>query len=106
MLAGVEPKLLPTILALIGEKHGQSDFYSSLLPMAPDLMSFIDRKAMITEAMAKNEAEITALISVLRARNNELNKRLTLIELGDSNQAGVDGDGESENGEKKRQRLR
>ena len=61
MLAGVEPRLLPKILAMIGEKNGQSDFYTSLLPVAPDLMSFIDRKAMIIDERARKAVQIKEL---------------------------------------------
>ena len=43
----MEVNLLPHILALIGRVHGHSEFYTSLLPVAPDLLSFIDRKAML-----------------------------------------------------------
>ena len=37
--AGVEPVLLPRILALIGEEHGQGELYNTLIQTAQDLMS-------------------------------------------------------------------
>jgi len=108
MLAGVEPKLLPKILALIGEKNGQSDFYTSLLPVAPDLMSFIDRKAMLKDERARKAVqmkELTRQLAVLAAEDDQLNKRLALIELGDSKQAAVVDRGKEGDGGEKRQRM-
>ena len=111
MLAGVEPRLLPKILAMIGEKNGQSDFYTSLLPVAPDLMSFIDRKAMIIDERARKAVqikELTRQLAVLTAEDDQLNKRLVMIELGDSRQqSGVDGGGDSKEGDggEKRPRM-
>ena len=116
VLAGVEPKLFPGILALIGEEHGQSEFYTSLMPIVPDLMSFIDRRAMIEDEKSRNAAHSSALnaeyehkmaalaaeyerkmaslkthflseTSRLTAKVIDLNNRLALIELGDSKQA-------------------
>jgi len=44
LFADNEPTLLPDIIALIGNKRGQSELYTSLLPMAPELLSYIDAK--------------------------------------------------------------
>ena len=100
MLADIEPKLLPTILALIGRKNGQSEFYTSLLPVAPDLMSFIDRKVILKDRRDKIEVKRAALTSeyerklaLLNAEENDINNRLALIELGDSKQAVVNDEG-------------
>jgi len=118
IFADIEPVLYPQILALIGDRHGQSELYTGLIPAAPDLLSFIDRKAMLDEAMARNTARATSLseeykqkvaeyetkmaslktqflseTSRLTAENNELNNRRTLIDLGDSRQS-VTGEGE------------
>ena len=95
MFADVEPKLLPKILALIGERHGQSEFYTSLLPVAPVLLSFIDRKAMIKD-----------IIKSLTSDLDKMNNRLALIELEDSKQAVGNGDSIKEGGGgEKRQRM-
>jgi len=59
--ADIEPTLLPRILALIGKEHGQSEFYTALIPMVPDLMSYIDRRALIDDVIAKNSSDIAAL---------------------------------------------
>jgi len=53
--ADIEPLLFPNILALIGIEHGQSEFYQALIPMAPDLMSYIDRRALISRDIAAVE---------------------------------------------------
>ena len=37
--------------------------YSALLPIAPDLLSFIDRKALIYYSIAENKEDITYLTS-------------------------------------------
>jgi len=113
VLADIEPKLLPTVLALIGTHHGQSEFYTSLMPIVPDLMSFIDRRAMIENEKGRNASHSSALnaeyehkmaaltaeyeqkmaslkthfwseTSRLTAKDIDLNNRLALIELGDS----------------------
>ena len=87
--ADIEPILLPNIISLIGEKRGQSDLYAALLPMAPDLLSYIDREAMIDSEVAKNMIEINALtqrLSVLSAKNQELSRRREIISLGSSSQ--------------------
>ena len=63
IFADVEPVLLPKILALIGDRHGQSELYTALIQTAPDLMSYLDRKALIRDTMAKNTARATALAS-------------------------------------------
>ena len=40
LFVDIEPVLLPQILALIGSEHGQSELYSALIQMAPDLLSY------------------------------------------------------------------
>ena len=57
----IEPVLLPQVLALIGDRHGQSDLYTALIPTAPDLLSYIDRKALIDRTLAKNEEKASIL---------------------------------------------
>lgn len=61
IFADIEPVLLPKILSLIGQKNGQSELYTTLIHTAPDLLSYIDRKALIDHTMAKNTAQTTAL---------------------------------------------
>jgi len=112
----MDVNLLPHILALIGREHGHSEFYTSLLPVAPSLMSFINRKAILEEERAKNlsraailRQQADALIrqaSIISAKNDQIDKRLALIGLGDSKQAVVnDGGKEGGGGGEKRQRI-
>ena len=61
LFADIEPVLLPNILAIIGANHDQSELYNALILTAPDLMSYIDRKAMLKDVMTKNVARINAL---------------------------------------------
>ena len=85
LFADIEPSLLPNILALIGEIHGQSELYTALVPTAPDLLSYIDRKALIKDVLAKNQAQM----SLLAAHNRELIQRLASLDKGDSKQLAV-----------------
>lgn len=123
LFADIEPALLPTILELIGENHGRSELYATLIHTAPDLLSYIDRKALIDSEMAKvefrcaelkdeYERKIAALktemlteTSRLNDKKADLSRRLTLIDSGDMKQSVV---GEEGNGmvgsSKKRQR--
>ena len=58
--------------------------------MAPDLMSYIDREAMINGEVAKNMIEINALtqrLSILSAKNQELSRRREMISSGSSQQS-------------------
>jgi len=83
--ADIEPILLPNILALIGEKRGQSDLYAALVPTAPELLSYIDREAMMRSIMESNMARIDALakeMAPLIAQNADMERRLELAELG------------------------
>jgi len=107
IFAGIEPVLLPKILALIGNKHGQSELYTALIHTAPELLSYIDRKALIRNALANVEANFNGLsadyeravtwyerkvaaikieylnrISHLGAQKANLGSRLALLELG------------------------
>jgi len=97
IFAGIEPVLLPKILALIGNRHGQSELYTALTHTAPALLSYVDRKALIQKALAKAEADFNSLsaeyeramtwyryhISHLGAQKVNLSSRLAQIDLGD-----------------------
>lgn len=90
IFASIEPVLLPNILDLIGNKHGQSELYTALIHTAPELLSYIDRKALIRNALAKVEAEYEHAvtwylnhISQLSTEKAHLNSRLAQIDLGD-----------------------
>ena len=115
IFADIEVNLLPRILALIGRELGHSEFYTSLLPVAPDLLSFINREAILEEERAKNTlqvADITSQIAALTQqaaaltnKNDQIDKRLTLIKLGDAKQTAVVDDGKECGGGEKRQRV-
>ena len=113
IFADIEPILLPDILALIGERHGQSEFYTALIHTAPDLLSYMNRKAMINNEMERNKAhdndlvvqiaELTRQRAALSAKNDQLSSRLALIDSGDTKQSVVEKEDKG-NGGKKRQR--
>ena len=112
IFADIEPVLLPRILALIGERHGQSELYTALVRTAPELLSYIDRKALIDREIAKNISQADTLrqqanalmlqASVITAKNDLLSKRREMIDIGDSMQS-AGGEGNSiKVGDKKR----
>jgi len=61
IFADIEPILLPDILTLISSENGLSELYTALIQTAPDLLSYIDRKALIQDVMAKNTARAADL---------------------------------------------
>jgi len=98
--ADIEPALLPRILALIGRRHGQSGFYTSLIPMVPELMSCVDTSGMMKDLMVKNEArdnelakqmaELARQRAALSAKNDQLSRRLAARESsGDSRHSAI-----------------
>jgi len=93
LLVDIDPNLLPQTLVLIGREHGHSEFYTSLLPVAPDLLSFINREAILEKEKAKNTAQIAELtrqLAALSSKNDQIDKRLELIKLGSKQMAVVD----------------
>ena len=64
---------------LIGGNHGQCELYTALIQMVPDLLSCIDRNAMIKDEMTRNSlrmAELTRQLAALSAKNDLLSKML------------------------------
>ena len=96
-----DPLLLPKVLDLMTverdpnrirshARYQLSELFVTIVHMAPDLMSYIDREAMIDSEVAKNMIEINALtqrLSVLSAKNQELNRRREMISSGSSQQS-------------------
>ena len=115
IFADIDPILLSNILALIGEKHGHSEFFTSLLPVAPDLMSFINREAMLRDKKDQNAIqraqivdqmkELTRQLADLAADDDQIDKRLAQVKLGDSKQMAVVDGGGGREGREKRQRI-
>jgi len=130
IFANIEPTLLPKVLSLIGNRYGQSELYTALIPTAPDLLSYIDRKALIKDTLTKVEArgitlkdecaqkvaeyerKIAALktemiteASRLTAQKADLSSRLARIDSEDKKQSS-NGEGECKEigSSKKRQR--
>mmetsp|Transcript_3158 Transcript_3158/g.5761 ORF Transcript_3158/g.5761 Transcript_3158/m.5761 type:complete len:126 (+) Transcript_3158:247-624(+) len=89
----IEPVLLPNILALGGEKHGQNEIFCMLIATVPDLASVVNKKAVIKEKIAENNAEYARRtaehlrqIAALTSENLQLNKELVSIDSGEKNQ--------------------
>jgi len=91
LFADIEPALLPRILALIRRECGQSELYTALIPVVPDLMSCVDTNGMIKDEMVRNSlqmAELTRQLAALSAKNEQLSRRLAAKEdSGDSQQS-------------------
>ena len=111
LFADIEPVLLPDILALISRNHGRSELYCALTHTAPDLLSYIDRKAMVQDALAKMEAQGAALkveyerkMADINDKKADLSSRLALIDLGDIKQSAVEKGNEVAERRNKRQR--
>jgi len=79
LFADIEPTLLPRTLALIGREHGQSEFYTALISMVPDLMSCIDTRGMMKALLMKDEARAKDL--AVKWLNLLVNKQLFLLRL-------------------------
>jgi len=94
---------------LIGEEHGQGEFYQALVPMVPALMSCVDTSGMMKDLKARNSlrmAELNRQLAALSVWNEQLDRRLAVRESGDSRQSVIverTGETEAESG-KKRQR--
>ena len=61
IFAEIEPILLPEVLALVGGKHGQNELYQMLLGTAPDLVSIVNRKAVIKQQIADHLDKVREL---------------------------------------------
>ena len=90
LFADIEPvTLLPRILALIGEKHGRSEFYTTLIPTVPELMSCVDTSGMMKDLIVKNASQAATLrqqVTALTDENEHLSRRLAARESGGSQQ--------------------
>ena len=80
----IKPVHLPNIFAMIGQYHDVSSFYTALVPTAPDVLSFIDRKVMLKDAIDVNTSDTTALdaefesqVAALKARYSHQRSLLT-----------------------------
>ena len=90
LFADIEPILVPHLLALIGEEHGQCGFYQALVPMVPALMSCVDTSGMMKDLKARNSlrmAELNRQLAALSIWNDQLDRRLAVRESGDSRQS-------------------
>mmetsp|Transcript_3157 Transcript_3157/g.5760 ORF Transcript_3157/g.5760 Transcript_3157/m.5760 type:complete len:126 (+) Transcript_3157:247-624(+) len=93
LFAEIEPVLLPDILALVGGKYGQNEIFRMLIATVPDLASVVNKKAVIKEKIAENNAEYARRtaehlrqIAALTSENLQLNKELVSIDSGEKNQ--------------------
>ena len=75
----IDPLILPEALALAGSmRRSHNEFYRLLIATSPDLMSLVDKRAMLQVGMDKNTsqvADIAAQIAALNARMSSLKVR-------------------------------
>ena len=55
--------------------------YTALISTAPDLLSFIDRKALLTGTVAKSKADMTALDNEYEREVAALNAKLSALKM-------------------------
>jgi len=89
---------------LIGEEHGQGEFYQALVPMVPALMSCVDTSGMMKDLKARNSlrmAELNRQLAALSIWNEQLDRRLAVRESGDSRQSAIAGSAATVSGNKR-----
>lgn len=101
--AQIDPVVLPDVLAIVGKELLVTDMYGALVTTASDLMSLVNKPAVLKERMndkRKQIAEYNQKIGVLNAEINELNEELQSM----STPSVSNDDMVSDSGKKKRRR--
>ena len=57
----IDALVLPELLALVGQNHGQSEMYRLLIAVVSDLASTVNREAVLKDRMDENTAQIAVL---------------------------------------------
>mmetsp|Transcript_24978 Transcript_24978/g.42799 ORF Transcript_24978/g.42799 Transcript_24978/m.42799 type:complete len:476 (-) Transcript_24978:144-1571(-) len=57
----IEPLLLPNILSMMGEYHGQSELYRMLIATVPELVSIVNKKAALQQRLSDNVSRMDAI---------------------------------------------
>ena len=76
----VDALVLPEVLALVGEAHGQTELYHMLIAIVPELASIVNRKVIVQQKLAEKSAQMDAI----RAEMDNLSKELASIELSEA----------------------
>ncbi|KAL9181730.1 hypothetical protein ACHAXT_012073 [Thalassiosira profunda] len=93
IIAGIDPILLPDILALVwATSDGRDDLFNAMVETAPKLVALIDRRSLLENLIAKRRAHIAALTEEADA----LDRRLLLLESGVGGPPKTKGGGEPE----------
>jgi len=94
VFAEIDPVLLPNILAITGEEHGQDELFRMLVASAPGLASVVNKEAAAKEKIAEKATKMTALDARMAAidaeRNALANEILQLKKKLVSNKSGDD----------------
>ena len=87
IFSDIDALVLPEVLALVGQSHGQTELYHMLIAVVPDLASTVNRKVILQQKYAEKSAQMEAL----RTEMVEINNELALIARKERNQT-VSGD--------------
>ena len=82
IFAGIDPALLPDLLALASLEHGHTELYCLLVATAHDLIPLVDKESMMEAAIANNTARINELARqtpALAAVNSSIKRRLEAL---------------------------
>ena len=88
IFSDIDALVLPEVLALVGQSHGQTELYRMLIAVVPDLSSTVNRKVILQQKYA----EMSAQMEAIRAKMVEINTELALIARKERNQSAVSGD--------------
>jgi len=90
ILPQIEPVLLPNVLAMVGDVHGQSELYRMLNATVSDLASIVNKKTALKERMADNESRILTLNTEYAREKSallvEYERRLAALSAGNLHQ--------------------
>ena len=75
IFSDIDALVLPEVLSLVGQTHGQTELYRMLIAVVPDLASTVNREVVVRQQLAEKSAQMEAL----RAEIVELNNELMLI---------------------------
>ena len=72
--AEIDPLVLPDVLALVGQSHGQTELFRMLVNSVSDLFSTVNRKMVVKQKLADKTAEMTALSAKMADLSNEIDE--------------------------------
>ena len=74
IFAEIDPLVLPDVLALVGQSHGQTELFRMLVHSVSDLFSTVNRKMVVKQKLDDKTAEMTALSAKMTALSTEIDE--------------------------------